>query len=33
VDASTFPSLIRTDIEALRDGVREEDVNWIRSWV
>jgi hypothetical protein len=28
-----FPSLIGTDIEALRDRVHQQDVNWIRSWV
>ena len=33
VDLSTFPSLIGTDIEALRDRVHQKDVNWIRSWV
>ena len=32
VDPSTFPSLIGTDIEALRDRVHEQDVHWIRSW-
>ena len=33
VDLSTFPSLIGTDIEALRDRVHQQDVIWIRSWV
>ena len=33
VDLSTFPSLIGTDIEALRDRLHQQDVNWIRSWV
>ena len=33
VDLSMFPSLIGTDIEALRDRVHQQDVNWIRSWV
>jgi hypothetical protein len=33
VDPSTFPSLIGTDIEALRDRVHRQDVNWIGSRV
>ena len=33
VDLSTFPSLIGTAIEVLRDRVHQQDVNWIRSWV
>ena len=33
VDLSMFPSLIGTDIEALRVRVHQQDVNWIRSWV